>query len=287
MKKVFRGDNSTVAHYWANKIQSEASNGSNFFYENDIIYSYGRHFQIAKHVINENRDRAVLFTQQTYSNTTAKHISIVKQACNHLNVIYCKSPDSTHDANFAHWLSMAEGIAAKLLKATKPEKYLNELNSVRGYTEKYATFWGLTIPITLRSVLDIENKEQYKNYSDNKQAVLKAEEKARKTREKKEHAKQLKKWLSGETNRLYSRNDRDYLRMNENGEIETTQGVKVGLVQARIFWKLIKDGKLSVGDNIAQYTVDSIGDNIKIGCHTFPTDYLIKFGEKHLWKQSA
>lgn len=287
MKKVFRGDNSTVAHYWANKNQAEASSGGNFFYENDIIYSYGRHFQIAKHVINENRDRAVLFTQQTYSNTTAQHISIVKQACNHLSVIYCKSPDSSHDANFAHWLSMAEEIAEKLLKATKPEKYLNALNSVKGYAEKYSEFWQLPLPVPLESILDIENKEQYKSYSENKQTLLQAEEKARKTREKKEHTKQLKKWLSGETNRLYTRIDRDYLRMNENGEIETTQGVKVGLVQARIFWKLIKDGKLSVGDNIAQYTVDVIGDNIKIGCHTFPTDYLIKFGEKHLWRQSA
>lgn len=286
MKKVFRGDNSTVAHYWANKNQSEASNGSNFFYENDIIYSYGRHFQIAKHVINENRDRAVLFTQQTYSNTTAKHISIVRQACNHLDVIYCKSPDSTHTDNFNYWIRNAESIAASLLKAKKPEKYLNELNTIRSHANKYATFWGLVIPSTLTAILDIENKDQYKNYSENKQTIIDAEIKLEKLRAKKEHAKQLKKWLSGETHRLYTRIDRDYLRMSDTG-VETTQGIKIGLVQARIFWKLIKDGKLSVGDTIAQYTVDSVGDNIKIGCHTFPTNYLIKFGEKHLWRQSA
>lgn len=286
MKKVFRGDNSIVAHYWANKNQSEASNGSNFFYENDIIYSYGKHFQIAKHVINENRDRAVLFTQQTYSNTTAKHINIVKQACNHLDVIYCKSPDSTHTDNFNYWTKNAESIAANLLKAKKPEKYLNELNTIRNYANKYATFWGLVIPGTLTAILDIENKDQYRNYSENKQAILEAERKAEQIRAKKEHAKQLKKWLSGETNRLYTRIDRDYLRMSDTG-VETTQGVQIGLVQARIFWKLIKDGKLKVGDTIANYTVDSIGKDIKIGCHTFPTDYLLKFGEKNLWKQPA
>ena len=205
MKKVFRGDNDAVAHYWANKTQSEATNGGNFFYENDIIYSYGRHFQIAKHVINEERERAVLFTQQTYSNTTAKHISIVKQACNHLDVIYCKSPDSTHDANFAHWLSMAEGIAAQLLKAKKPEKYLNELNYIKGYAEKYSQFFKLTIPAALQSVLNIENKDQYKTYSENKQAILDRERKEGEARAKKEHAKHLKKWLAGETNRLYTR----------------------------------------------------------------------------------
>src|SRR5688572_19378457 len=113
MKTVFRVDNSTVAHLCANKSQIEATNGSNFFFDGDTIYSYGRHFPIAKHIINDGK-RAVLFTQETNSKTTAKHISIVKHACNHLNVIYCASPTATHSANFDFWVKSAEEIIAKL-----------------------------------------------------------------------------------------------------------------------------------------------------------------------------
>lgn len=286
MKKVFRGDNDTVAHYWANKTQSEASNGGNFFFEGDIIYSYGRHFQIAKHVINEERDRGVLFTQQAYSNTTAKHINITAQACNHLNVIYCKSPDASHEDNFNHWVNEAENIASKLQKATKPEKYLNELNAIKGYAEKYASFFSISIPYTLTTILDIQNKDQYKGYIENKLAFQEAEKKKKEAQLKKDHAKELKKWLNGESSRMYTRLDIDYLRISDKGEVETTQGIRIPKSQAKKFWSRIKDGKLSVGEEISGYTVDAIGEQIKIGCHAFPTDYLIKFGDNHFTPDS-
>lgn len=283
MKKVFRGDNSTIAHMWANKTQSEATNGSNFYFEGDTIYSYGSHFPIAKHVINENRDRAVLFTERTYSNTTARHIQIVRQACSHLDVIYCPDLNNSHNANFHAWQVKAEIIASKLVKAKKPEKYLIELNEVKTKAKKYASFFNLPIPASLESILSIETKEAYKSYSDNKEAILAAEKKKAEAKEKKEHKKALTKWLNGETNRIYTRDGYDYLRMGkDNKSVETTQGVSIPINAARLFWQRIKDGKLQPGDEISHYTVTEIGNLVKIGCHTFPNDYLIKFGETYL-----
>ena len=88
MKTVF-SDVSTVAHLWANQSQDNAKNSSgNLFFNGKIIYSYGYHFPIAKHVQN-NGISAVLFTERSYSNTTAKHVSAVIQAANHKNIIYC------------------------------------------------------------------------------------------------------------------------------------------------------------------------------------------------------
>lgn len=282
MKKVFRGDNSTIAHMWANKNQSEATNGSNFYFEGDTIYSYGSHFPIAKHVINENRDRAVLFTERTYSNTTARHIQIVRQACSHLDVIYCPDIDNSHGSNFHAWQVKAEIIASQLAKAKKPEKYLIELNEVKTKAEKYASFFSLPIPASLESILSIETKEAYKSYSDNNEAILAAEREKAEAKRKKEHKKALAKWLNGETNRLYTRDERDYLRMSENNKtVETTQGVAIPIKAAHLFWQKIKDGKLQVGDEILHYTVTEADKLVKIGCHTFPADYLIKFGENN------
>lgn len=282
MKKIFRGHNSTIAHLWANKQQEEASNGSNFYFDNDTIYSYGRHFPIAKHIIYDGNS-AVLFTGETHSNTTAKHISIVKQACNHLNVIYCASPTATHTANFDFWLKSAEYIISKLPTAKKPEKYLAELSGIQSQAVKYATFFNLTFPESLKAVFAIENKDQYKSYKDNKEAILEAEKKKQAEALKRKHKKELTKWLSGETNRLYTRDGEDYLRMSMHYDcVETTQGVEIELPTAKAFWKLIKEGKLAVGDMLENYTVNEVGDLIKIGCHTFKKDYLIKFGETHL-----
>lgn len=38
-------NNSMVAHLWANEKQ-ESANGSNFYFEGESIYSYGRHFEV-------------------------------------------------------------------------------------------------------------------------------------------------------------------------------------------------------------------------------------------------
>lgn len=69
MKHVF--NTSEVAHIWAAQSQQSGRNAQgNFYFEGQTIYSYGRHFPIATIVGND-----VLFTDKSYSNTTAKHIS--------------------------------------------------------------------------------------------------------------------------------------------------------------------------------------------------------------------
>ena len=61
MRKVLK-NHSEVSHYWGNKIQSRGK-ACNMFFEGDIIYSYGYHFPIAKHIDNN----LILFTSKGYS----------------------------------------------------------------------------------------------------------------------------------------------------------------------------------------------------------------------------
>ena len=83
MKKVL--DKYTVAHFFANQVQEEGRTSChNFYFERNTLFSYGSHFVIAKH----QKDGVVLFTQATYSNTTAKHISIAYQALSHKKKIH-------------------------------------------------------------------------------------------------------------------------------------------------------------------------------------------------------
>ena len=46
-------NNSMVAHLWANEKQ-ESANGSNFYFEGESIYSYGRHFEVGRIVRNKD-----------------------------------------------------------------------------------------------------------------------------------------------------------------------------------------------------------------------------------------
>jgi hypothetical protein len=50
-------NNSMVAHLWANEKQ-ESANGSNFYFEGESIYSYGRHFEVGRIVRNKRGEKA-------------------------------------------------------------------------------------------------------------------------------------------------------------------------------------------------------------------------------------
>ena len=103
MKHVF--STSEIPHLWFHQSQGNARNGQgNLYFEGDTIYSYGKHFPIARHVLTRNGMRAVLFTTETYSVTTSRHKSDVRQAipCN-VTVFtvpdVCTSPAEISKAN--------------------------------------------------------------------------------------------------------------------------------------------------------------------------------------------
>jgi hypothetical protein len=277
MKKVFT-DISQVAHLWANQLQEEARNSGNFYFNGSTIYSYGGHFPIAKH-IEKDGEKAVLFTTRGYSNTTSKHIAVVRQAANHLNVIKCYNPNTTHEENFNRWKIDAELVAAKLPKAKKPEKYLNELEYINSQANKYAQFFGLELPAILTTILSIKDKNEYNAYHDQKMAILEAQMLKKEAELKKQHKKALNEWKTGKTNRLYIRIKTDYLRLNkENERIETTQAVQIPMELAKRLFYSIKENTLKVGDKVLNFEVNEVGAKVKIGCHTFTKKYLLQFG---------
>ncbi|MFA7287624.1 MAG: hypothetical protein WC055_01975 [Melioribacteraceae bacterium] len=175
MKKVVSPEN--VAHLWANKIQDEArtSNG-NLYFNNDKIYSYGYHFCIAMHSIGIDGNRGTLFTTRSYSNTTAKHISTVRSAANHLNLIYCPYPAGDKYENLEYWIKEAEQIGLKLAKAKKPELYLTQLDQLRDKVERYSNFIGFDykeLKSELAALLAVSNKDEFAKYAEIKEAAIK------------------------------------------------------------------------------------------------------------------
>ena len=272
---------SELCHKWANMEQSSGrtSTGTMFF-NNSTIYSYGDHFAIAKHIVNEQGQRAVLFTLRSYSNTTAKHISSVWMSCKNDNIIHCANPIGTHEFNFKYWEQMAEHDgASKLAKARKPEKYLAILSNIDRLANIYASFWGIEIPETLKALLSIKDKIEFLAFADKKAEYKKAEQIKELKEQKQRFKEQINKWLNGETDRLYTKYKLDFLRINQN-RVETTQAVQIPLEIAKRLYISIKEGTIKQGDKILNYSVDEIGAQIKIGCHTFKRSYLLQFGSK-------
>jgi hypothetical protein len=272
---------SELCHKWANQEQESARNANGSIYFNgSTIYSYGSHFPIAKHIVNEQGQRAVLYTERNYSNTTAKHKSHVWMSCKNDNIIYCANPESSHADNFNYWLNTADlHGASKLKTARKPEIYLNTLSIIENKAVKYAEFFGIELPETLKAVLSIKDKSQYLDYQHKANELAKIEEAKRLKEQKKKFKDDIKKWFNLETSRLYTSYKYDFLRINEN-RIETTQAVQIPLELGKRLYQSIKNQSLKVGDKVLNYSVNEIGNEIKIGCHTFKQSYLLKFGSQ-------
>ena len=260
MKKV--NSPQDTAHLFATQSQIEARtpNGSLYFYDKSI-YSYGSHFCIAKFIDS----KTLLFTERTYSNTTAKHISVVSYATSHINKIYCSNPNGSHENNFNVWLNIAEQLADKLKRANKPEIYISQLQQIKNKAKIYANYFNIEIPEILQSVLKVTTKAEILAYMENKAELIKAEKIAKEKALKKEHLRELKEWKNFEVNRMYQRNGFDYLRKN-NEQFETSQGVKIPIeVGLRLYKNL---ANIKPGDKFLDYTIGEVTKQfICIGCH--------------------
>ena len=260
MKKV--NTPQATAHLFATQSQIEAYTPTrNLYYNGTSIYSYGSHFCIAKFIDS----KTLLFTERTYSNTTAKHISCVSYATSHINKIYCFNPNASHVDNFTYWLNVAELLADKLKRANKPEMYISQLQQIENKATKYANYFSIAIPETLQTVLKVTTKAEILAYMDSKAELIKAEKIAKEKRLKKEHLRELKEWKNFEVNRMYQRNGFDYLRKNDI-EFQTSQGVKIPIEIGLILYNNLANVK--VNDKFLDFTVNEITKKyIGIGCH--------------------
>lgn len=277
MKTVF--PNADLCHAWANQTQSEGknSNGSIFF-RNKTIYSYGSHFPIAKHAVSADGKDIILFTERRYSNTTAKHISKVHRACRNDEIIYCYNPESLPADNFHQWALSAEIIAGNLVKARKPEIYIQQINEIGFSAKKYADCMGVQIPEELANALSITDAEKYKNYIAVKSAAEEKRKAEKDRRLKAEQKKATAKWLKGDGCYLSGQYDYDLLRIKDD-VVQTTQQVSIPIPVAKRLYATIKNGDLKVGSQFLDFPVKETGKVTVIGCHKFKTEYLLKFGE--------
>ena len=282
-------NNQEVAHYWANKVQSEGEAYSMFFYD-ETIYSYGKHFAIAKHYDNN----LILFTNRGYSVSTSKHISYTRQAIPYgANILYCYNPENPKDEeNLTDAISVIEYNLTKAIKARqRKQEYLNEAeNTYNQLLELIRIFkikgwkvpvYDFTAPETITAVIAERNKKA--------RAKIKRQEAKQAKQDKLDMVELLdtiKDWKTDKAMSSYHMKHRrllsqlpDFCRI-KGDIVETTQSANAPLKEVKIALKMIKAGKPVKGMQLGHYTVISYDKEfLTIGCHKFPQseiDYLMK-----------
>ncbi len=263
----------------------------NVFFEDNTIYSYGYHFPMAQR-INLGAMPIILVNGRSCSNSTSKHQSWTRSALSHYTQIisfgmsrYDQTTEASHKMNEGYYIRELETIANNLSVARNPAKWINEAERLNSQFMAYVTFFGLTPSKEYQTAFFNAT-----NVNEEIKAMVKAEN-ARQLALKKEREAETKKnieakiaeWLSGE--RLYfprecsDRGVNDVLRVNGQN-VETSKGITMTIQEAKAIYSQLLAQTLKAGDRVLNhYTVTSINGTVKIGCHTFDTQYLLTFGK--------
>lgn len=107
-------------HAWAGNRHHEGRSG-NIIFRNGVVYSYGNHFPMARHVTTYCGIQTVLVTTRRFSVTTSSHIHATKMACptdRYYEVpnVLADSP-SEHKANVKAMIEEAGRLADKSKRA--------------------------------------------------------------------------------------------------------------------------------------------------------------------------
>ena len=266
MRTVF--DNYDTIHTFAQQTQYEGRNSTNtIFFEGPCIYSYGRHY-----LLGEFLDRHTILINDTgYSNTTAKHISLLIGATSQYKQYYKTRTD------FKIVCSKIKSLKEKLAKARKPQIYLSEIFSL----------WnGLNTFINERKQKETKKQKEYKELKkfisslenvgtlEQLKEWGKEQQRLKKLKEKIELKEKLKKFLSYEIN-YFRIGGFDYLRLSKCKQfIETSQGVKIELKEAKRYLKLLQSGVNMRGEKIGFYTTLSFDKFLRVGCHNIKKEQI-------------
>lgn len=276
-------DHKMIAHVWAKQSKPRAQ-GFSVFFEGDTIYSYGRHFPIARHIVNAKGDKAVLFTSRSYSVSTSKHVSFTRGALRgDCPVFTVSDPSATPDP-----AAMRAECAARLVDAltkaararTNVEWYIGAAEQIILEANQFAAFfgrkWRLEMPADRAAALADARKR----------AVLADARKAAETRKQHEAARvrfagELEKWRRGEPANVWGSPDTALRIVGD--QVQTSRGAEFPVEHAKRAFRLIAACQAKGAGwsrnghtiHLGHFQIDKIkpSGDVKAGCH------LVKWSE--------
>lgn len=307
-----RFNNRDLAHVWSGQ-QQQAGRGSNMFFEGPSIYSYGRHFEIARWV-----NGVVLFNSGRYSSSTSKHQAYTRRAVNHADVFTVESM-TDHAANVRAYLAAVETARAAALRAVKyGPMYADQALAAATNAMRYADVFKKDVPAKLRAearrvaalvkagklftaaeLARIAASESRRQAAEQKRAERSARQRAEwevgaPAREmnaahdaaKRENAKRdapamLERWAAGEDVTVYTCLDELPTRLRlKDGRIETSRGAQITERTARALWAALVRGADVAGQVLDNYRVSSWdGATLRVGCHDIARAELERMAE--------
>lgn len=285
MKKVF--NNSEICHIYAQQSQNEGrtTNNNIFFYDNKI-YSYGYHYKLAEIIENNT----ILINDSGYSNSTAKHINLITNATRQYEQYFYS------DICLNNVYNSIINASKQIIKARLKERYANlimlKFESLINFANEFKRVpkQNNYTQDSFLTLIELKQNEQFQEIEkiyneiakDKDKFIELGKERERKEKEKKqkEFNESLEKFFNYQINYITLKTDTDFLRISQDKTmIETTQGVKIPIQEAKKLYLMIQEGKDIKGVRISNYVVISINGTLKIGCHKIDIKNVHEIGQ--------
>lgn len=287
-----------VTHWWANQSQEHGrTTGNRLFFHGASIYSYGRHFEIARHV-TEGKTRVILFNSASYSVTTSKHQAAARSAARHLDSFQVPS-FTDHVANVRYFLAAVESAHSAAVRAVKNVTvHSDAMRTAAENAAEYVEVFKKHVPTALRNEArrvarlardnrlfsaaelakiaqaharraaadkrDAEERERRRvewEAAEPARAMNREHAEALEMEEQREAPAILARWAAGESDDLpssYYRDDALGTRLRlKDGRIETSRRAQITERRARELWIALVRGADVTGQELDNYRVTS------------------------------
>jgi hypothetical protein len=125
VKEVY-GTITSLCHAWASENVLRGRCGASMFFEDGIMYSYGRHYEAAKIHTNKKGEKLVLINNDNYSVSTTNHLSEIKASVSHLKKLRVPSVSGNHEENIKY-LEGTVLYLIELLFLHKPYAFVSDI----------------------------------------------------------------------------------------------------------------------------------------------------------------
>lgn len=292
----FGSDYQGLSHHYIHNVDYSECYGNRMFSENFKIYSYGRHYLMGLRGILKDGQNFIIINDNGSSVTTNKQTWALRGAVPSWWKVFNFNPEYHLNINkvFNKYFENMVNLMQKAEKArTRKMDYIEDAQrTLKELQEYFNTFKGnfdlrkikksqktvLTAShitnIDIFGIVDMETKaaKAAKRKADKQRAIYQA-------KQQKIELKDVELWKNGELNRLYLRFTNDtFLRVNkEKKEVQTSQGLVFRLIECKLLYKCLKDGRCLKGSRItlngSEWIIKEWNETyLIIGCHTIPVE---------------
>jgi len=221
----------------------------------------------------------VVFTNSGYSSSTAKHKSIVLNACNHITRVYCSNPDANAYTNKNAALRQVENALIASEKKGIRQTTIDKCKALALHNAEQFNTYLAALPKAERTEKPINTAK----LDQFRAAMIRQQKREAKAREKaqieqaKKQAEYLADWRNDPTMRTIGMHGLPVALRLSGDIVQTSHGAEIPVSDALRLWPVIQRVKggekdYTPGMPIGNYRLTQIkttGD-IVVGCHNIP-----------------